>query len=232
MVASCSAPWTRVIPVGLPESSLVAKLPSVATTFGSISEICRKRWPSQASISSGWGSRLPGGRHLSTFATYTRSRSRPIPASSLSSSLPACPTKGLPCWSSWNPGASPTNIRSALGSPTPKTTWVRPSASRHLVQPATSAAKAASSVAATASAATTARRRSAKARLLGGAVSREDGELLAHVLGAAIGTVGIVTVPDELLEMRLALHTHVLVDRHRHGSVSRIPDAPRTSSIP
>jgi len=28
----------------------------------------RKRWPSQASISSGIGSRLPGGRHLITFA--------------------------------------------------------------------------------------------------------------------------------------------------------------------
>src|SRR3954471_20094719 len=154
---------------------------------------------------------------------YTCSRSRPIPASRLSSSLPAWPTKGLPCWSSWNPGASPTNIRSALGSPTPKTTWVRPSASRHLVQPATSAAKAASSVAATASAATTATGR-AEARLLGGAVSREDGELLAHVLGAAIRTVGVVTVPDELLEMRLALHAHVLVDRHRRESLGITPD--------
>ena len=59
----------RVIPTGLPESSFVAKLPSVATTFGRISSICRKRWLSQASISSGCGSRLPGGRHLRTFAT-------------------------------------------------------------------------------------------------------------------------------------------------------------------
>ena len=32
----------------------------------------------------------------------------------------------MPCWSSWNPGASPTNIRSASGSPLPTTTWVRP----------------------------------------------------------------------------------------------------------
>ena len=53
-------------------------------------------------------------------------------------------------------------------------------------------------MAATASAATTARRRSAKARLLGGAVSREDGELLAHVLGAAIRTVWVVTVGSRI----------------------------------
>ena len=61
-------PWTRVIPSGLPERSFVAKLPSVATTCGWISSIWRKRWLSQASISSGCGSRFPGGRHLSTFA--------------------------------------------------------------------------------------------------------------------------------------------------------------------
>ena len=47
---------------------LVAKLPSVAITFGSISSIWRKRCGSHASISSGCGSRLPGGRHLRTFA--------------------------------------------------------------------------------------------------------------------------------------------------------------------
>ena len=49
---------------GLPERSLVAKLPSVATTFGWMSSTCRKRWPSQASISSGCGSRFPGGPAL------------------------------------------------------------------------------------------------------------------------------------------------------------------------
>src|SRR5690348_7517574 len=136
-----------------------------------------------------------------------------MPASSVSSSLPAWPTKGLPCWSSWKPGASPTNIRSASGSPIPKTTWVRPSASRHVVQPATSVAKAASSVAATRTAATAAA--AAEARfLLPGAVSREDGELLPHVQGAAVRAVWVVTVPDELLEVRLALHAHVLVDGH------------------
>jgi hypothetical protein len=38
--------------------------------------------------------------------------------------------------------------------------------------------------------------------------------LLPHVRGAAVRTVGIVTVPDELLEVRFALHAHVLVDGH------------------
>src|SRR5213076_2227757 len=143
-----------------------------------------------------------------------------MPASNRSSSLPAWPTNGLPCWSSWKPGASPTNIRSASESPTPKTTWVRASARRHFVQPATSAAT-------TAPAATTASRTRAEARLLGGAVSGEHGELLAHVRGAAVRAVGVVTVPDELLEVRLALHAHVLVNRHRRGSVGTVPDGPQ-----
>src|SRR3954470_3618090 len=58
----------------------------------------------------------------------------PIPASSFSSSFPAWPTNGRPCLSSWNPGASPTNIRSARGLPAPNTTCVRPCARRQRVQ--------------------------------------------------------------------------------------------------
>src|SRR5438094_5235355 len=205
------------MPVSLPFSCLVAWLPSVAITFGRISSTWRKRYGSHASFSSGTGSRLPGGRHLRTLQTNTCERSRPIPASSLSSSLPAWPTKGTPCLSSWKPGASPTNIRSASGLPLPKTTCVRPSCRRQRVQPATCRAKASSSVncsaAATRTAAATTRR--AVAGLLGGAVRCEDGELLAHVLGAAVRTVRLLAVPDELLEVRLALHADVFVDRHR-----------------
>src|SRR5947208_5321982 len=150
----------------------------------------------------------------------------PIPPRSWSSSFPAWPTNGKPCLSSWKPGASPTNIRSASGSPTPKTTWVRPSASRQRVQAAVSAAYVSSSMpAATAPAATTAaRRHPAVARLLGGAVSREHGELPAHVRGLAIGAVDRLAVADELLEVRLALHAHVLVDRHRRESLGTDPD--------
>ena len=73
-VVSCSWPCTRVMPSGRPERSFVAKLPSVATTFGWISSICFHRWPSQAWISSGCGSRFPGGRHFRTFATKTSLR--------------------------------------------------------------------------------------------------------------------------------------------------------------
>ena len=47
-VTSCSCPWTRVIPSARPESSLVAKFPSVATTRGRTSSICRKRCGSHA----------------------------------------------------------------------------------------------------------------------------------------------------------------------------------------
>ena len=43
------------------------------------------------------------------------------------SSWPARPTNGSPWMSSSAPGASPTNIRSAFGLPTPKTTCLRPS---------------------------------------------------------------------------------------------------------
>src|SRR6185295_4263012 len=42
-------------------------------------------------------------------------------------SFPAAPTNGSPCWSSWKPGASPTNMTVACGFPTPNTTWLRPS---------------------------------------------------------------------------------------------------------
>src|SRR5277367_1777523 len=43
-----------------------------------------------------------------------------------SSNLPERPTKGSPARSSSRPGPSPTKSRSAVGEPTPNTTWVRP----------------------------------------------------------------------------------------------------------
>src|SRR5436305_1958537 len=46
-------------------------------------------------------------------------------ASSVSSSLPAAPTKGSPWRSSLKPGASPTIMTSAGHGPTPGTAWVR-----------------------------------------------------------------------------------------------------------
>ena len=101
------------------------KFPSVQTSFGSISSILRWRNGLQASISSGCGSRLPGGRDWSTFAMNTSSRDMPISSRSFVSSWPARPTNGSPCWSSCMPGASPTNIRPASALPEPNTTFVR-----------------------------------------------------------------------------------------------------------
>src|SRR5437588_984272 len=132
------SPRTRLMPTGRSRMSRVAKLPSVTMMVGSTSRICSFRYGAQDSISSGSGSRLPGGRHFRMLQMYTSLRWRPISPRSVVRSCPAAPTNGSPCLSSWNPGASPMNIRSALGSPTPNTTWVRPAESRHLVQTAAS----------------------------------------------------------------------------------------------
>src|SRR5512132_3800212 len=155
-------------------------------------------------------------------------------ASNWSSSLPAAPTNGTPCLSSWNPGASPTNIRSESGFPEPNTTCVRPPASAHFVQPATTSPNARSSstlvssvTAATASAATAATTTEC-AGLPGGADHRERRELPGDVRRAALRAGNHLIPPDELLEVLLALHADVLVHRHRHGSLGRTPDAPQT----
>src|SRR5262249_37552329 len=92
----------------------------------------------------GGGAGARGGGLWRPLGRYRSSRHRPTPASSPSSSFPAWPTKGTPCLSSWKPGASPTNIRSARGLPAPKTTCVRPSASLQRVQAAVAVAYASS----------------------------------------------------------------------------------------
>ena len=61
----------------------------------------------------------------------------------LVSSRPARPTNGSPVRSSCSPGASPTKSRSAVGSPTPNTTWVRVAASGHLVHESASRSRSA-----------------------------------------------------------------------------------------
>src|SRR4051812_21830223 len=76
---------------------------------------------------------------------WTSPRNMPMPASNRSRSFPAWPTNGTPCLSSWKPGASPTNMRSARALPAPKTTCVRPCARRQRVQPAAESAYACSS---------------------------------------------------------------------------------------
>ena len=72
----------------------------------------------------------------------------------------------------------------------------------------TAAARAAAAPAATA-------RRAAERGLRGRTVDREARELLQHLRRAALGAGDrLVARADELLEMRLALHAGVLVDRH------------------
>jgi hypothetical protein len=66
----------------------IEKRPSVTTTAGSSASSCRRRYGAQAAISSGCGSRLSGGRHLTTFVMKTSSRRQPIDASSLTSRSP------------------------------------------------------------------------------------------------------------------------------------------------
>src|ERR671938_1427545 len=139
-----------------------------------------------------------------------------MPRRSWSSSFPAAPTNGTPCLSSWKPGGSPTNIRSAAGSPEPNTTCVRPPASAQRVQPATSSRYAWSSVtAATAPAATAAATECAG--LPGGADHRERRELPCDVRGAALRAGHLFVAANELLEVLLARHADVLVHRHRPG---------------
>ena len=112
---SCGVPRTLVIPVGLAVSSLVEKLPRVQITRGWISSTCFSRYGRQESISSGWGSRFPGGRHLRTFAMKTSSRFSPIPSSRSVRKAPARPTNGRPWRSSSAPGASPDEHQVGIG---------------------------------------------------------------------------------------------------------------------
>ena len=71
------------------------------------------------------GLRLPGGRCLRTLQMNTSSRRKLMAARILVSSWPAWPTNGSPRSSSFAPGASPTHMRSASGSPSPGTGFVR-----------------------------------------------------------------------------------------------------------
>src|SRR5919107_5446199 len=135
-------------------------------------------------------------------------------------SWPEGPTKGTPWRSSWKPGASPTNIRSACGSPWPNTTMVRLWYSRQRVQPAASAATASSSVgtsavpagpAAAATAAGDGHGRAVAAPHRGRDQAQQPagfGPTVRAVLG--VGSAG----RDQGLELVPAVPAAVLVERH------------------
>src|SRR5207247_4268134 len=69
-------------------------------------------------------------------------------------------------------------------------------------------------VAAAARAAATATAAAAEARLLGPTVHREGGELPGDIRRGAVGARHLLGTAHELLEVGLALHADVFVDRH------------------
>jgi len=120
-------------------------LPRVTTSFGRMIEICLAKYGVQVSISRGLGWRFPGGLHFTTLVMKTCSLENPICDKSVSSNLPAAPTKGSPLRSSDLPGASPTNIIRPVRLPTPGTAFLRDFQSGHFVQITTSEATASKS---------------------------------------------------------------------------------------
>ena len=70
-------PWAW--PIRAPGMNVASeKRPSVTTSAGSRTSSWRRRYGAQAAISSGSGSRLPGGRHFTTLVMKTSSRRQPI----------------------------------------------------------------------------------------------------------------------------------------------------------
>ena len=131
-------PCSRVMRRSAFMTPCAAMRPRQRMIFGSTRAICRARKGAQACCSSGSGSRLCGGRHLTMLAIYTRVRSRSTSSSIVSSSLPAGPTKGRPCRSSCSPGPSPISMISACSFPSPNTRLFRPRQSAQASQRAQS----------------------------------------------------------------------------------------------
>ncbi len=114
-----------------PSRSCAAVAPRQTTMRGRTAAISASSQGRQAAISREFGflcSRiLPRGSHLKCFTalvTYTSVRSMPADSRHLSSSKPAGPTNGFPCWSSRSPGCSPTRKIGEWTRPSPNTTWV------------------------------------------------------------------------------------------------------------
>ena len=97
---------TRYFPLNLrnsvyPVVSIASQAAVPLIILGFIISICAFKYSQQASFSSGNGFLFSGGRHFKVLQIYTsRSRLSPTDAKILSSSCPALPTKGFPCWSS------------------------------------------------------------------------------------------------------------------------------------
>src|SRR6266487_3898774 len=116
-------PWTLVAEYLSLSSVAIAGVPRAQTIRGLISRICEIRYGLHASISDFLGARLFGGLHLTIFVMNTSDLLSPMDPNSSVSNLPAAPTKGLPCSSSFWPGPSPTNITLAAVGPSPGTAF-------------------------------------------------------------------------------------------------------------
>ena len=129
---TCGVPRTLVIPVGLPLSSLVAKLPRVQTTVGSISRTCSEEVGlagldlQRLRVAVARRARL---QHVGDEDLLAR---EPDLVQQLVEQLAGAADEGQALAVLFGPGASPTNIRSALASPAPKTALVRVSYSGQL----------------------------------------------------------------------------------------------------
>ena len=126
----CHLPRNSRMAPRVPRRPSTATAPRATRTLGWIILICSIRYGRQVCISTGVGARLPDepcgmlGRHFKMLAMYTSPRANPIVSIILVSNWPARPTNGSPCASSSAPGASPINITSASGLPTPNTVCV------------------------------------------------------------------------------------------------------------
>ena len=217
---------------------MVAKFPSVATTFGRISSIWRKRWLSQAAISSGCGSRFPGGRHFKHVRDEDVVAGQADPGEELAEQLPGGADERHALLVLVEPGrlADEHQVGGRRARAEHDLRARRGSGQR--VQPATASRSAASSAGSRSPGASrsafngrrshssrhSSRRRRRRRGRRGSAACwcrepRRPRTAASPSSARSRGTRGVSSPADELLEVRLAAHADVLVDRHRGLSV-------------
>jgi len=94
-------PWCLLAEYSSPISVVMAGVPNAQTILGLMSLICDCKYGLQASISDFLGALLFGGLHLTMFVMKTSVLFSPMDSRSSVRNLPAAPTKGLPCSSSF-----------------------------------------------------------------------------------------------------------------------------------
>src|SRR6266568_953379 len=94
-------PWNLLAEYSSPISVVMAGVPSAQIILGLISLICDSKYGLQVSISDFLGALLLGGLHLTMFVMNTSDLFKPMDSRSSVRNLPAAPTNGLPCSSSF-----------------------------------------------------------------------------------------------------------------------------------